>query len=496
MRDGLSESRIRQMKQMADGRMAIATTAAIDIYDGTHFVSYKLPPERAFPLSGFHGDRQLTCDSAGRIWLRHDRFLYVVDSRKGEVVGNVDSLMKALHLKEKDIVAWPKDSTGSEFEGISHVKAIVHDSYGGLWVGTKENGILYSNPRRLCQFHTFADSIFIFDRQPNFCSQRTSQLSTRYAASATNCTLECRAGYTYLGTRNGIMIIDNEDRLVTTFDEHDGLSTNNIYALISDEHGDVWATTANGITRIHTAGKDSFDITNYARLDGIRVEGREFRTCQIHRDASGLITAGFVGGIVTFHPDSVTAPRYTFRYPRAQQAAAAASDTSKPHLWLWLLPVCLLLLVLGMLLRRRLLHADKATKTSPVSTDGLIDKLKTSPTLESIADEHFLTRLQAVVENNIGDEDFSVQALSDQMAMDRTGLYRRVQTLTGLSPSVYIKRIRMDVAARLLRETNLPVADIAVKTGFSSTKYFNRVFKEEMGVSSVDYRDGHVASVR
>lgn len=113
--------------KMADGRMAIATTASIDIYDGTRFTSYKLSPERAYPLPGFHGDRQLTCDSAGRIWLRHDRRLYVVDSRRGDVVGNIDSLLKALRLDEAAIVAWPKDSSASEYEGVSQVKAVVHD---------------------------------------------------------------------------------------------------------------------------------------------------------------------------------------------------------------------------------------------------------------------------------------------------------------------------------------------------------------------------------
>ena len=488
MRHGLSESRVRQMKQMVDGRMAIATTATIDIFDGTRFTSYKLPSERAYFLPGFQGDRQLTCDSAGRIWLRHDRHLFVVDSRKGEVVGNVDSLLKVLRLSEADVVAWSKDSTMSDYEGIFHVKAVVHDSYGGIWVGTKENGILYSNPHRLRQFYTFADSVFFFERQPNFCSPRASELSARYAPSATNCTLAPKTGYTYLGTRNGLMIIDNEDRLVATLDERDGLSTNNIQALIADRHGDVWVATANGITRVHTIGLDSFSITNYGRLDGIDLEGREFRTCQIHRDSIGAITVGFVGGIVFFHPDSVTVPHYSFRYPRPY---AEETTTSSSYSLLWFIPIIVLLLLVGLILYRRRRQAYQVVKPSPVGTDNLIDKLKTSSTQEATADEQFLSRLQTIVEANMGDEDFSVQTLSELMAMDRTGLYRRMQTLTGLSPSNYIKCIRMDVAARLLKETTIPIPEIAMKTGFSSTKYFNRVFKEEFGQSPADFRLSH-----
>ena len=485
MRDGLAESRVRQIRQLPDGRIAIATTAAIDIYDGTRFTSYKLSPERAYPLSAFHGDRQLTCDSAGRVWLRHDRHLYVVDTRRNEVVGNVDSLLQTLHLSEAEIVAWPKDSTAREYQGISNVKAILHDSYGGLWIGTKERGIFYSNPRRMRQFHTHADSAFLFSRQPNFCSSRASQLSARYAPSATNCTLEPKTGYAYLGTRSGLMIIDDEDQLVATIDEQDGLRTNNIYALIADSHDDVWVATANGISRVHTAGRDSFAITNYGRLDGIQVEGREFRTCQIHCDTTGIITVGFVGGIVAFHPDSVTAPRYTFHYPRPQTPEPLPHSSLS---WLWLIPLVILLLLVGVILLRRNRRTAPLRKSMPVNIDDLINKLKTASTQEATADEQFLTRLKATVEANISDEDFSVQTLSELMAMDRTGLYRRMLALTGQSPSNFIKHIRMDVAARLLKETTIPPAEIAIKTGFSTTKYFNRVFKEEFGASPEDYR--------
>lgn len=123
-----------------------------------------------------------------------------------------------------------------------------------------------------------------------------------------------------------------------------------------------------------------------------------------------------------------------------------------------------------------------------VVTDDVVNRLKTSPSQQTTADEQFLARLQTIVEANIGDEDFSVQTLSEQMAMDCTGLYRRMQALTGQSPSSYIKHIRLDVAARLLRETTLPIADIAMKTGFSTTKYFNRVFKDEFGQSPADFR--------
>ena len=106
----------------------------------------------------------------------------------------------------------------------------------------------------------------------------------------------------------------------------------------------------------------------------------------------------------------------------------------------------------------------------------------------SSSDLEFLERLKAVVEQHVGDEDFSVQSLSEMMAMDRTVLYRRMHTVTGVSPSVFVKNIRMDIASRLLLDTDLSVCDIAIKTGFSSTKYFSAAFKEACGVTPSEFR--------
>ena len=185
MRDGLSESRVRRIAQMPDGRMAIATTATIDIYDFTRFTAYKLSPDYAYPLPEYAGDRQLNCDTLGNIFLRGNRSLYILDTRHQRLIANVDSMLKALQLTPQQVVSWPIESADSmPAIGRSDVMTAVRDSYGGLWIGTKESGILYSNPDRQRQFHTFADSAFVFKRRPNFCSPRTSQLSANCEAAS------------------------------------------------------------------------------------------------------------------------------------------------------------------------------------------------------------------------------------------------------------------------------------------------------------------------
>ena len=495
MRDGLAESRIRQIKQMPDGMMAVATSTTIDIYDGTRFTSYRLQPELAYHLRGYHGNRQLTCDIAGRVWLRNEQTLYVVDVRRGEVVANVDSLLKILNLKEQDIVEWPRTDTPYQYKGIKDVITVERDCYGGLWIGTKENGILYCNHDRARQFHT-KEQPFGYPRKPNHATERVRRLEEEYAPQATNCMLDDNLdGYAYLGTTHGLIIFDADDQLVATLTEQDGLHTSNIQALIHDDHGDVWASTSVGLSRICVVGRDSFNITSYGRLDGIHVEGREFRPCQIHKDTSGLISVGFVGGTVTFYPDSVNAPRYTFHYPRTENQAKMKMPRYSYSYLMLAVPLLLLAFVIW---RRanahnrndKLKRDDHASKkaTIPHPSEEIFGRLKQIEDVQT-ADEQFLHRLQELVEKNIGNENFSVQALSELMAMERSGLYRRVQLLTGQSPSNYIKRVRMDLAARLLCETSLSFADIAFRTGFSSTKYFNKVFKERFSMSPQEYRE-------
>ena len=494
MRSGLPENRIRAVGQMADGRIAIATTATVEVYDGTRFRSYSLPPDCAFPLPAYNGTRQLTCDSEGRIWLRNSGTLHVVDTRRQSVVADVDSLLHRLGLTGEAVAAWPVEPRCG-----GDTTARFTDSYGGRWTGTRENGLYYTHSLRARQFVT-SEEPFTHRRLPKSVSEEAGRIAARYAPSATNCTLES-GGYTYLGTRSGVFVVrpsdtGQGDTLAAIIGQDYGLLTDNIAALMADPRGDIWAATSGGgITRLHATGRDSFRITNYGLPDGIRTAGQEFRNCQMYRDTlTGRITAGFVGGTVSFHPDSVNAPRYSFRYP-APAAATRPAPAPGYYRW-WLLLLLLAAAVLsGFLLRRKRSRKSARTahdigKTVEKTVAKLTAEGETAPT----ADELFVRKLQEAVEQHLGDEDFSVQQLSDMMAMDRTVLYRRMQQLSLGSPSVYIKSIRIRVAERLLTETAMPIGEIAVKTGFSSAKYFSAAFRESTGMLPRTYRELRVKS--
>jgi AraC-like DNA-binding protein len=482
MRHGLSESRIRQIRQMPDGRMAIATTNTIDIFDGIHFTGYELPPQYVYPLPDFHGERQLTCDTLGYVWLRYKRRLYVLDTKRGQVVADVGSLMRKLSLTDSEVVAWRQDTVPGNIH-IRDASSYAVDSYGGTWIGTMEQGIIYINPRRQSRFHVFPDSAFIYARQPDYRTPHSSELAAEYSAGLTNCALDLDSDYVYIGTRQGLMIFDSSNKLVATLDERDGLSSRNVQAMIDDKNGDIWLATVTGLSRIHALGRDSFSITSYGLLDGIDLSGREFRTGQMYADADGTITVGYASGIIIFHPDSMTVPCYTFHYPRTTQDVAAEYP-DRLSWWSLIIAIGLLLAALVYDVLRRSNRSKQLLGNASLSlSNQALERLKGAS-----ADELFLAQLKEIVETNISDEKFTVHILSKFMAMDRTGLYRRMQALINMSPSDYIKAVRMNVAEQLLRETSLSIAEIALRTGFSSTRYFSRVIKEYFGVSPTELR--------
>lgn len=99
----------------------------------------------------------------------------------------------------------------------------------------------------------------------------------------------------------------------------------------------------------------------------------------------------------------------------------------------------------------------------------------------SSREEAFLQKVIAVVEENLGNEDFTIEALGQALFMDRTQLYRKLRALTGKNPSRFIRTYRLQYARQLLEGEAGTASEIAYQTGFREISYFSRCFKEEFG---------------
>ena len=97
----------------------------------------------------------------------------------------------------------------------------------------------------------------------------------------------------------------------------------------------------------------------------------------------------------------------------------------------------------------------------------------------SSMDQEFIKELQDMIEKNLSDPEFNVEALSKKLYMNRATLYRKITALTGESPTDFIRSYRLKRAAQLLRDKFGNVSQVSLEVGFSNMAYFAKCFKEK-----------------
>lgn len=87
----------------------------------------------------------------------------------------------------------------------------------------------------------------------------------------------------------------------------------------------------------------------------------------------------------------------------------------------------------------------------------------------------------------------NIQVIADHLNIERTYLYRLFKDITGVSPQEYLLDYRIRRACSLLKETDLPVSDIARSVGYGDALYFSRLFKQKKGSPPSEYRKGQAS---
>ena len=100
-----------------------------------------------------------------------------------------------------------------------------------------------------------------------------------------------------------------------------------------------------------------------------------------------------------------------------------------------------------------------------------------------VQDQTFVTKLREVIRDNMGDSDFSVERIGEEIGLSRVQLYRKVKALTGQTPVELLRKARLERGRRLIEKTEKSVSEIAYEVGFTSPSYFNKCFKDEFGIS-------------
>ncbi|MGZ8559098.1 MAG: hybrid sensor histidine kinase/response regulator transcription factor [Chitinophagaceae bacterium] len=104
-------------------------------------------------------------------------------------------------------------------------------------------------------------------------------------------------------------------------------------------------------------------------------------------------------------------------------------------------------------------------------------------------DRKFINEFTALVENNLSNEDFTVENICKHIGISRVQLYRKVKALIGYNVNDYILTVRLQKAKFLLTNEDLSISEISFKVGFSSQAYFSTVFKSKFGVTPKAFKE-------
>lgn len=105
----------------------------------------------------------------------------------------------------------------------------------------------------------------------------------------------------------------------------------------------------------------------------------------------------------------------------------------------------------------------------------------TTPIQAQSAEEELIVKARLFVESRMADEHLTVEALADELNLGREQCYRKIRALTGLSPSGFIRKIRLQRAAQLLEAGWGTVSQVAYEVGYENLSHFSKIFKEEFG---------------
>lgn len=134
----------------------------------------------------------------------------------------------------------------------------------------------------------------------------------------------------------------------------------------------------------------------------------------------------------------------------------------------------------------KLLDSNKQEKEEGQQPDGIIMQAH-----QKAADDAFMERLMAFIEQNISNSDLTVEDMAGAVATSQSGLNRKLRQILGATPSDLLKKARIEHACMLLRkDLGMNIAEVAFNCGFADPKYFSKCFKASKGLTPSDYRIG------
>ena len=132
------------------------------------------------------------------------------------------------------------------------------------------------------------------------------------------------------------------------------------------------------------------------------------------------------------------------------------------------------------LLNRQTIRKSKHAIDHPIETANF--QIKS-------ADDKLMEKLNNLIRERLSDSSLSIEAISEELGISRVHLHRKLKELTKLTPSIYLRNIRLEHAAQLLKTQKVSIAEVAYAVGFGSHQYFSNCFKDFYGLAPAEYAE-------
>lgn len=102
-------------------------------------------------------------------------------------------------------------------------------------------------------------------------------------------------------------------------------------------------------------------------------------------------------------------------------------------------------------------------------------------------DAALMEKIMKAVNDRLDDSDFNVETLAEDVGLSRAQLHRRMKDLTGVSVGEFIRNLRLQQAARLLKSDDISISQVTYAIGFSTPAHFTVAFKKYFGITPSEY---------
>ena len=164
--------------------------------------------------------------------------------------------------------------------------------------------------------------------------------------------------------------------------------------------------------------------------------------------------------------------------------------------------------------KETLLKGVESYLTKPIDEYILLAQIENILSRREIMEKHFsssnnksssniiaeasslIERAEIIIENNLQNSDFNLSVLLKNLNVSRSTFHRKIKTTLNLSPSEFIRDIRLKYAVKVMKSGNYNVDEVASYVGFNSTSYFIRSFKNKYGKTPKEYYNNYKSSTK